>query len=184
MSDVFADNNDYIGSAATDVVGVYDQDFNQLFDLARPIKANINRPAALMDQPTEQGSVTSDFRIILPIEIELALMVSSDEENDTYAEIEAAFLNTQLLVVQTRMGVFANMAIEGMPHDETPEMADVICLALRLREVLIVDVQFQALPADAVADPTDQSTVKRGDQTPQQSSVASDLLNSTFGIKP
>lgn len=164
---------------STDVVGVYDEDFNQLFNLARPIKANVNRPARLMDQPIENGSLTTDFRIILPVEIEMNMIVQAYEQSGTYAQIVAAFLSTQLLTVQTKMGVFPNMAIEAMPHDESADMYTAVPLALKMREVLIVDVQFQALPPEAVAAPSDQSTVQRGDQTPQ-SSVLFDLSQSIF----
>lgn len=165
---------------STDVVGVYDSNFNQLFNLARPIKANVNRPARLMDQPIEDGSITTDFRIILPIEIEMSMIVQSYEQSGTYAQIAAAFLSTQLLIVQTKMGVFPNMAIEAMPHDESPEMYTAVPLSLKMREVLIISVQYQALPPEAVATPSDQSTVQRGDQTPQ-SSVAYSLAKSIFG---
>jgi hypothetical protein len=149
-------------SAAVDVVGVYDRRMNQLFPLARPAKANINESARIAEHPVESGGTISDNRVIQPVEIELILYVT-DYEN-TYKRIKAAFLANELLTVQTRTGIYQNMAIEAMPHEESPVKIGVLDMMLRLKEIKLVKAQFQALPPRQVKYPKDTSTVDRGEQ--------------------
>lgn len=171
-----------------DVVGVFDSDFNQLFADGRPIKANVLEQSKVMDHPLETGATISDHRVILPVEIELTMILGSrGEYRDTYNEIKALFSQVDTLVVQTRTGTYANMIIEKMPHDETPDVFDAIPLVVKLREVQFVTAQFQALPPKAVAKKRNASTVKRGEQNgkPETSTggqtKSSTLYNLIFG---
>lgn len=157
---------------AVDVVGVFDDSFNQLFNLARPIKANINPSSKIMDHPIEGGATSSDFRIILPTEIELSLICSSDEYKSAYQQIKTVYLAGQTVTVKTRADTYLNMMISGMPHDETPDMYNAIAVALKLREIIFVTTQYQSLPPSQVQNSDDQSTVKAGEATPKTPSLA------------
>lgn len=154
---------------ATDVVAVLDSNFNQLFQLARPMKCNVNVQSKLMSHPVENGSLITDFRIVLPTEIELGMIIGGDEYRSVYQEIKTAYLNADALIIQTRADTYLNMVIEAIPHDESPDMFDAIPVALRFKEAILINVQYQALTPAAVATPSDQSTVKRGEQQPQNS---------------
>jgi hypothetical protein len=165
-----------------DVVGVFDNDtFDQLFQAARPTKANINRQQKIMDHPIETGSIVSDFAIVLPVEIELSMLLTGQEYNDIYGQIRDYFLAQTFVSIQTKADVFPNMIIQGMPHEENADQFDVIPLALKLREVQLVTVQYQALAATDVQTPSDQSTVQRGTQQPQ-SSILYDAAQFAKGI--
>lgn len=153
---------------ATDVVGVFDSDFNQLFPEGRPIKATIKETAKGMEHPVEDGSTITDHRVIEPTEIQLTLVLVGEEYPDTYGTIKALFAKSELLIVQTKTGSYPNMMIVEMPHDETADVYDGIPMDLTLREVLLVTAQFQALPPASVqpaAGKRHASTVKRGEQT-------------------
>jgi hypothetical protein len=63
------------------------------------------------------------------------------------------------------------MLIEAMPHEESPEMFDAIPLAVKLRQIQQVLVQYQALTETQVAQPVDQSTVNTGTQQPKESAL-------------
>ena len=156
-----------------DVVGIYDNtSFQQVFNTARPVKANINRQRKVMEHPIESGSIVQDFAITLPVDIELSLLLASDGEYQVvYQQIRDYFLAGTFVTIQTKADVFSNMLIQGMPHEESPEMFDVIPLALKLREVQLVTVQYQALNSEQVSAPQDQSTVNTGQQQPQQSAL-------------
>jgi hypothetical protein len=162
--------NSLLSFFGVDVVGVFDNDtFEQLFITARPMKANVTRQQKIMDHPIESGAIVSDFAIILPVEIELSMLLTGQQYTAMYQEISTYFNTQQLVSIQTKATVFPNMMIQAMPHEETPEMFDVLPLALKFREVQMVTVQYQALPPTAVQTPTDTSTVQRGTQQPQQS---------------
>lgn len=155
-----------------DVVGIYDNDtFDQIFNTARPVKANINRQAKVMEHPIESGALVQDFIIILPVEIELSLLLTGDEYAATYQAIKNYFLTGTQVSIQTRADVFPNMLIQGMPHEESPDMFDVIPLALKFKQIQQVLVQYQQLSATQTTQPQDQSTVNAGAKQPQESAL-------------
>lgn len=165
-----------------DVVGVFDNTtYEQIFQTARPMKANVSVTKKIMDHPVESGALISDFAIILPVEIELSLLLGGTEYQSTYQLIKAYFDSGALVSVTLRSRTFNNMLIQAMPHEESPDQIDVLPLALKLREVQMFTAQYQALAAQQVATPTDESTVSRGAQQPQ-SSILYSITNYAAGI--
>lgn len=155
-----------IPSASSDVVGVFDQGFQQVFPLARPIKAFIDESARAMEHPVETGTVITDHIIFLPNEIELQMILPADEYRSVYQQIEQIYKAATILSVQTRASTYKNMFIYRMPHQEDTDLFNTITLSLRLRQILIIETTTQALPAAAVKNPVDQSTIKNGLQQP------------------
>lgn len=151
---------------ALDVVGIYDQDFRQLVEGARPVKAIVHEEARVMEHPLEDGATITDHRVMLPVEVELSLLLRSPR--DDYSQLRGIYRRAELVTVMTRSGAYANMLIQALPHDEDPALFGTIPLALRLREVKLVQAQFQALPPRQVASARDASTKRRGEQTTTQ----------------
>jgi hypothetical protein len=166
---------------AYDQVAVFDQDFNQVFPRARPIKAIVKEEAKVMEHPLETGATIVDHRIILPIEIELSLVLQFADYQDAYNQIKQFYLNATLLIVQTKSGVYPNLLIAAMPHEETPEMYDALAVSLKLQEAQFATTTNQF----ANKNPSQASTVNRGNQqplTPPTTPDRSYLLN-VSGIK-
>lgn len=168
-----------IPTGSTDVVAIFDQNFRPLFATARPIKATVKEDSKLMEHPLETGATIIDHTIILPYEIELSLILKRGEYRDVYERIRQSFLNRDIVLVQTKTALYDNMIIQSMPHEEEPELFDTIALALKLRHVQIVQAQFAKLPPRAVRNPSNASTVDRGQQQPTQSTRSSSVL---FGV--
>lgn len=165
-----------------DIVGVFDMEsYEQIFSRARPVKANVIRAQKIMDHPLETGAVVSDFAVVMPVSIELSLVIASADYQSVYQSIKTYFETQTLVSLHTKADVFPNMLIEAMPHEESADMFDAIPLALRLRQVQLVTVQYQTLPPAAVETPTDQSTVNRGQQQPK-SSVLYDITQYAKGL--
>lgn len=156
----------------TDIVAIFDDQFQQVFTGARPIKASIGEAAKTMDHPTEVGTTVTDHRVILPVEINLSLILSPAEYAQVYNNMRVAFFSGQLYTVQTKTGSYSNMLIAEMPHDEDPELFDTVSLALKMREVRYVSAQFVKLPARKVRRPVQQSTKDRGQQAPKAPAAA------------
>lgn len=161
-------NDTEYATSAFDVVAVLDQDFAQVFPDARPIKGTVREDAKVMEHPVETGATVVDHRIITPVEIELSMVLSSEEYADVYQQIKQIFKNAQLLSVQGRVDVYDNMMIQAIPHEESPDMQDGITLALSLKEVIFVDVQFTERKIPVNAAPKNSKTKDRGDQRPQE----------------
>lgn len=149
-----------IPTYAFDSVGVFDQNFNQVFPEARAIKAVVKEQARVMQHPLETGAVTTDHRVILPIEIELSMILTPDTYQDVYRAIKQFYLNATLLVVQTKSSTYNNMLISEMPHEEDPETYNILALALSLKEVQFATTTFAYAPKD----PLNSTTVNKGTQ--------------------
>lgn len=149
---------------ATDVVCVLDATLSQVFERARPIKAAVKEESKPMEHPLETGAVVTDHRVILPVEIDLSLVLSSGDYRGTYRQIRDLFYKGELLTVQTRTESYRNMTIVSMPHEENADAFDVVMLALALKEAQYVEAQFSEAK---VARPRDSRTVARGEQQPK-----------------
>lgn len=158
--------NTNIPSAASDVVGIFNQSFQQVFSTARPVKCIVDESAKAMEHPVETGTVITDHIIFLPNEIELQMILPADEYRSVYDQIKQLYKAATVLSVQTRTATYRNMFIYRMPHEENTELFNTIPLSLRLRQILIIQTTTQALPPAAVKDPLDQSTINNGLQQP------------------
>lgn len=148
--------------SSVDSVAVYDTNFNQLFPNARPIKALVRQNARAMEHPLENGQIITDYRIILPTEIELGVIVQAQFYQSTYQEILNNYMNSTLLVVQTKTATYLNMIISEMPHEESPELFDALPMGIRFKQVLLVTQQSTYAPAD----PLQSNTQTLGEQNP------------------
>lgn len=165
-----------------DIVGIFDNDtFEQLWVTARPMKASMTLNQKIMDHPIETGAIVSDFAIVLPVEIELPLLLTGQDYQQTYQEITQYILNQTLVYVALKVGGSMNMLIESISHDETPDVFDAAQVVIKLREIQLITVQYQALAASNVATPTDQSTVNSGATQPQ-SSILFNIANYAKGV--
>src|SRR5271170_5306164 len=151
-----------------DAVAIYDQDFNQLFPKARPLKAVIKEEAKVMEHPIETGETITDHRIILPIEIELSMIVFSFDYKNVYNSIKQYYLNSTLVIVQTSTGIYNNQLIYAIPHEEDPQQYNTLIIAVKLKEVQFVTTQTTVVPKN----PSNSSTVDRGNQQPKMNTTA------------
>ena len=160
-----------------DLVAVFDQNFNQVFSAARAIKAVVKEDSKTMEHPIENGGTITDHIVYLPIEIELSVILQALDYPDTYKAIKQFFLNATLLVVHCKSGIYNNMLISSMPHEEDPEQYDALALALKLKQVQFVTTAYSVVPKKA----SNSNIASRGTQSPQpaQSTVAQDI----FGTK-
>lgn len=152
--------NTLLPSSSVDTVAIFDKNYNELFRQAKSIKAVIKEQSKLMEHPIESGAIITDHRIVLPIEIELSLILSSSDYQDVYKSIRQYFFQATLLIVQTRAGIYQNQIISALPHEEDPNMYDALTIALSLKQVLYVSAQYTNVPKY----PSNTSTVDRGQQ--------------------
>lgn len=145
-----------------DVTGVFDKDYNQVFPLARSMRAAVDRASKPMAHPLEDGSEIIDHRVFLATTIELLLFLPESEYKNIYGQIDAAYKAGQMFTVQTKAASFPNMFISEMPHQETPDFADLVQVALKLHEARFVKTQFEAIEPRKEAS---KKTVKSGEKT-------------------
>ena len=165
-----------IPTRAVDVVGVYDENFKQVFTEGRPVKATINDDATFFKHPLENSDQRTDHIIFNPVEINLTLILAGREARTAFATIKQAYANQTKLIVKTRADTYDDLYVKAMPHDESPDSYDAVVINLILEETRIAgaDVSFKPLNS------SDSNTVRRGQQrtktpTDKQESRASTL---------
>ena len=171
------------GSIPSDPVSILDDSTNQVFTMARAMKINVSPTSKLMDHPIEDGSTRTDFRIINPIEIELSLICTGKDYKSVYQQIKTAWLSGDLFTVNSKADTYVRMMIASIPHDEISEMFDVISISIKMREVIIVETQYQPMPVKKVKHKHDQSTVHAGAVLPAavpasvEANIATSVMN-------
>lgn len=153
--------------SAADVVGIFNSSFRQVFTGARPINAKVLEDSRLMEHPVETGSTIVDHAVILPIEIEFALLLVGSDFRDVYQQLRQAWLAKDKFVIQTRTGTYPDMVLMSIPHDETSDMYDAIAMAVKFKEVKFVTPVFESLPAASVKNPADADTKQAGQKQGQ-----------------
>lgn len=158
-------------SLAVDVVRITDENGNQMFATARAMRAAVNRSSELCEHPLETGNTIADFKVIKPNIAQLAVFIPGDDYGSVYKEIEQAYINSTSMIVQTRASSFANMVITDMPHDESPDLGDIVAVSITLKEVVWFTSSVETMPAKEVAASnktgakSDASTVKQGQKS-------------------
>jgi len=150
-------------SSATDIFAIYSQEGNglrQVFKLARPTKALIRITTKPMEQPLETGATIVDHRVVLPVEIDIDLFLSSTTYRTTIDEIKQLYSNASSLVAHCRSGIYDNLFIQDMPIDESVDKFGSLTIKMKLKEVLIVTASFQPVNI------TNRPTVSRGNISP------------------
>ena len=137
----------------------------QVFTAARAMKVNLMPSSKLMDHPIEDGSLQTDFRILNPLELELSVICTGKNWKTVYNQINTGYLNGELYTITTKSGVYPHMMMQAIPHDETPDMFDVLAVSIKFREVVLAVTNYTALPANQVKNTNDQSTTKTGTPT-------------------
>ncbi len=174
-----------IPSFAQDVVAVYDSNYTQLFPRARILKATVKEDSKVMEHPLETGATIIDHRIILPIEIDLSFILSSQDYREVYQEIKQIFLEAELLIVQTRSAVYTNQLIASIPHEEDPEMFNSITIAMSLKQALFVTSEASIVPKDSTkSSTTTRGTIQGMTETPEQTTKSQSALYGYFNSTP
>jgi len=152
------------------------------------MKATVRETSKAMEHPVEDGTTITDHRVILPVEIDLPLMLATEDFRATFSALKTLFNSAELLIVQTTVDSYADMMITDMPHEESPDMVGAVPVALKLKEVKTVKAQYGTLPPRAVAKKSDASTVKHGEVTGKdagdgQKKQSKSVLTGVFGGK-
>lgn len=150
-----------------DKVAIYNDQYQQIFTDARPLKVSVKENSKVMAHPVESGATTIDHRIVLPVEIEISYIISSQFYQDIYKEIRSYYLNGTLLYVQTRSGLYENQLITSIPHEEDADQYDSLVLSMKLQQVLVVRPQYQVISSSN----RNATRVNRGMQTGQPATV-------------
>jgi len=101
------------------LVGIYNNtDYNVLFDDAICTDLKVDDSSVVMSHPLENGSKVSDHQVFNLVKISMTLNLSKKDYNIVFENINAAYRESTLFTVQTKVNIYNNMIIEAKPHVE------------------------------------------------------------------
>ncbi|ANY17231.1 phage baseplate protein [Bordetella pseudohinzii] len=156
---------DALSTSTQQQVSILDSEtFQIIFASAEPMRINVKEKKRATKFAVEDGTDRSDHvvRELTNIEIEFLLV---DDTRNQFESLRQAFEQNKLVTVQTKVRSYENMLIVDVPHNETPELGTAISIPIQLQEWVEVKSAFGELPPEKVANKSQSSTVKRGQQT-------------------
>lgn len=169
---------------STDVVAIYNDSEDQVFSDSIPMKASVNPQVKSFEHPLETSVVVTDHRVLLPIEIRIQMIIPDGQYVEVYKDIRQAFENADIFSIQTKVDIFDNMLLVGIPHEEDPDKFDAITIELSFKETQFANLTIVTLPADQVSDPTQSSLIDRGVQNAKAAtgSIGTRLFDTAAGF--
>lgn len=167
-------------SSSVDVVRIVDNNGGQLFQTARIMRASVNNDSNLFSHPLEDGNSITDFKVELPISIQLGVIIPTSDYTNTYRNLKLAKQAGTEFIIQTRADSYEHMVIKSMPHEESQELGDCLGMTLTFREVEWFKPSIETLPRKEVASKpaskangvsgvkSDADTVKMGQKNPSE----------------
>jgi hypothetical protein len=167
----------------------------QQFPTARPLKAFIRETSKIMEHPLETGVMLADHHIINPVEIEIPVVIANTGGGlinsliggasipyaTVYAAIRQAFIDAVPFSIKTNVGVYSDMVIWEMPHEEDPERFDVITINLKFRQAIFINAGATAPNSNfQPLDPLNTNTLATGLQ--QAATIGTQVLAGASGI--
>lgn len=157
----------------TGLVAILDaESFEQLFTATNPMRVTVREEKKVTKFQVEDGSERSDHVVRLATEIGVDLMIEDEFARNMYLQLQQAWRDNKLVIVQTKVASYESMLIESMPHDETPEMGNGIAMPVRLTEWRTVTPQYGSLPPSKVASKKQADTAKQGQKQSTTASTA------------
>ena len=129
----------------------------------------------------EDGTNRNDHIVHNPTEIMMRFTLAG-EVSQLFNAIKQTYTNRDLVTVQTRTDVYADMIVTEIPQDQTGAATDAVALDIRLSEWREVVPEYGELTQARVAKPEQSSTVKRGSQATSETPPAKkqSVLRSIF----
>ena len=129
----------------------------------------------------EDGTNRNDHIIYNQTEIMMRFTLAG-EVSQLFNAIKQTYTNRDLVTVQTRTDVYADMIVTEIPQEQTGAATDAVTLDIRLSEWREVVPEYGELTQAKVAKPEQSSTVRRGSQATTETPPAKkqSVLRSIF----
>lgn len=111
----------------------------------------------------EDGTNRNDHIVHNPTEIMMRFTLAG-EVSQLFNAIKQTYTNRDLVAVQTRTDVYADMIVTEIPQEQSGAAMDAVTLDVRLSEWREVVPEYGELTRSRVAKPEQSSTVRRGSQ--------------------
>lgn len=132
---------------------------------------SVQETSTVTKYKVEDGTNRNDHIVHNPTEIIMRFTLAGDV-SQLFNAIKQTYTSRDLITVQTRTDVYADMIVTEIPQDQTGAATDAVTLNVRLSEWREVVPEYGELTQARVAKPEQSSTVKRGSQATSEVSDA------------
>ena len=141
----------------------------------------VQETSAVTKYKVEDGTNRNDHIVHNPTEIMMRFTLAG-EVSQLFNAIKQTYTNRDLVTVQTRTDVYADMIVTEIPQEQSGAVMDAVTLDIRLSEWREVVPEYGELTQLNVANPDQSSTVKRGSQATSETPPAKkqSVLRSIF----
>jgi hypothetical protein len=154
-------------------VAIFNLNYGRLFTEAeiKILELNAEPRRTLFDHPLEDGTTVTDYSIVEPIRMRLAVFLPPGFYASTHAQLREIFNTGSYIYVKSRGNIYDNLIIDAMPHEETAQFLESIQMEIDLREVqtavtgTVSANSAQEATTYSPISPAAESTVQRGRQT-------------------
>ena len=145
------------------------------------MQVSVNESKKITRFQVEDGTEKNDHIIENAIEIVLRVVMVG-EIVQLFEALRQTYRENDLVTIQTKVAVYADMAVEEIPHEEEAGMSDGITLEIRLVQWREVTPEYGELSPNDVAEPKQADTAKRGSQATTETPPAKkqSVLRSMF----
>lgn len=133
--------------------------------------ASVKETSTPTKYAVEDGTNRNDHIIYNPTEISMRFTLVGDV-SQLFNAIKQTYTNRDLITVQTRTDVYADMIVTEIPQEQSGAAVDAVTLDIRLSEWREVVPEYGELTQSNVANPDQSSTVKRGSQATSETPPA------------
>jgi len=140
---------------STDSVAIYDANGEQIFvgeqtfvnqfvefrgsplgtrNQAQPMSASVRDMSRSFSHPLDNNETLTDHRIILPVEIDIAMIVAKDDNNNIFNQIEDYYLRGEEVTVKLKARKYDRMIITAIPHREAKEVFNGLVFNISFKE--------------------------------------------------
>lgn len=135
------------------------QEITGLFELNTAyMNATIIQNSKLMEHPVEDGTVCADYKVKMPTEISIQIVLPAQMYEDIINEIQEYKDKGQMIYVETKYGGFKNMQIVNIPIQLKPDNISRLTLEIKFKQVLVPKEKDYISPKDE----EDTNTISSG----------------------
>ncbi len=167
-----------------EVVAILDSDGVEILDTITNIGVSVSISKTFAQHSLENSEVVVDDQYDNPDQLTLRVILNPSDYTSVYKQIKEYYEAITNFTIQTKVDVFTDMYLMGMPHEEDPSMFNTIAMNLSFTQQIIVESTTTSISVADVSNAGDSDTTDSGSKSTTEDddgTVASRAFSRVFG---
>ena len=149
-------------------------DGGEVLSTAAIMTCGVQETAQLAEHPLEDGAKIVDHKVFQPRQLSVTIAFSEDNYSAEYETLKGLYEDCTFVSMKTKAGVYDNLQIVGIPHDEVPSRMCRMVFTIQLKEAMVVSASYAGAIMSALGG-SNNSTTKFGKKEKAETSMWEDL---------